>query len=315
VLLDLLQQHYDLRIHQFVITCDCNAASLNSLTHHRLPTANNDTYDLLTQAFKIKTKATIDTVFQWVEGHHADPYGTQKLDKYGILKNTMDKLAKQYWEATKNMNLPPQQIFSDHKWSIWIANRKITGDTLNIVRRHIEETEMSKWLAAPRKHGREPRLSLTRQQLINTKAVTDSWKDILHGQRKWLTKMNQRLAPVGKNMHRWGFWTESRCPACHQNNEDEDHLFKCPDQKCKDIRTEATRVLQQRLQRCKTEQLLRDMILQKVQQYTGLAPRTELEIDNNDSRHAIPSQGSIVWHNFLLGHTARQFEAIQQAME
>jgi hypothetical protein len=71
-----------------------------------------------------------------------------------------------------------------------------------------------------------------------------------------LTKMSQRFAPVKKNMHRWGFWTNSRCPACHQDNEDEDHLVKCPDQQCKDVRKEAISVLRQRLQKCKTEPLL-----------------------------------------------------------
>jgi hypothetical protein len=133
VLLDLLQQHYDLRIHQFIITCDCNGTGLKSLTYHRPPTANNDNYDLLTQAYKIKTKATIDTVYRWVEGHQAERYGTHQLDKYSLLNDAMDKLAKQYWEATKNMNSPPQQIISDQEWSIWIAIRKITGDTLNRV--------------------------------------------------------------------------------------------------------------------------------------------------------------------------------------
>jgi hypothetical protein len=124
-------------------------------------------------------------VYQWVEGNQAERCGTQQLDKYGLLNGLMDKLAKQYWKATKNMNSPPQQIISNHRWSIWAANQqRITGDTLNTVRRHIQETEMSKWLAAPRKQGREPTLSLTRQQLINTEAITDSWKDILHGQRK-----------------------------------------------------------------------------------------------------------------------------------
>jgi hypothetical protein len=54
------------------------------------------------------------------------------------------------------------------------------------------------------------------------------------------------------------------------------------------------------------------MILQKIQQYTGLAPRTDLKIDDNEIRTAIHSQGTIGWHNFLLGQTARQFEAIQQ---
>jgi hypothetical protein len=172
------------------------------LTHHRPPTANNDNYNLLTQAYKIKTKTTINTVYRWVKGHQADRYGTQQLDKYGLLNDAMDKLANQYREETKHMNLPPQQIISDQE-CIWIVNRKITGDTLNTVRQHIQETVMSKWPAAPRKHRREPRLSITRQQLINIKAITDQWKDILHGQRKWLTKMSQRF-----NMHRWGFWTK-----------------------------------------------------------------------------------------------------------
>jgi hypothetical protein len=63
-------------------------------------------------------------------------------------------------QETKDGNSPPQQIVSDHEWSVWINNSKITGDTLNRVQKHIQETEMSKWLAANRKHGREPGLSL-----------------------------------------------------------------------------------------------------------------------------------------------------------
>jgi hypothetical protein len=46
-----------------------------------------------------------------VEGHQADQYGNQQLDKYGLLNDEMDKLANQYREETKHMNLPPQQIF------------------------------------------------------------------------------------------------------------------------------------------------------------------------------------------------------------
>jgi hypothetical protein len=46
------------------------------------------------------------------------------------------------------------------------------------------------------------------------------------------------------------------------------------------------------------------MILLKVQQYTVLVARTELEIDENEIRTAIRSQGTIGWHNFLLRQTA-----------
>jgi len=86
----------------------------------------------------------------------------------------MDKLANKYHEETRHMNLTPQQIISDQEWSIWIADQKITGDTLNTVRRHIQETEMSKWLAAPRKMGenqdsalRVSNLSTPRQSLTH----------------------------------------------------------------------------------------------------------------------------------------------------
>jgi hypothetical protein len=30
----------------------------------------------------------------------------------------MDKLGKQYWEETKDRNSTPQQIVSDHEWSV-----------------------------------------------------------------------------------------------------------------------------------------------------------------------------------------------------
>jgi hypothetical protein len=183
-------------------------------------------------------------VYQWVEGNQAERYENQKLDKCSLLKDAMDIFAEQYWEETNDRNSPPQQIISNHEWSVWINNRKITGDTLNMVSKHIQET-VSEWLAADRNHGRDPRLSLHRQQLINTTAIADAWKDIMHEQRNLLTKTSQRCAPVGKNMHRWGFWTNSRCPCYHQDNEEDEHIFKCTHQKCRDIRSEATRVLWQ----------------------------------------------------------------------
>jgi hypothetical protein len=121
------------------------------------------------QADQCNTDATIDTVYQWVEGHQADRHANQQLDKYSLVNHEMDKLANQYREETKHMNLQTSQPvpgrnkahepvtttdYFSQEWGIWIAEQKITGDTLNTVRQHIQETEMSKWLAAPRKNGR-----------------------------------------------------------------------------------------------------------------------------------------------------------------
>jgi hypothetical protein len=68
-----------------------------------------------------------------VEGHQADRYGDQQLDKYGLLNDEMDKLANQYREETRHMNLTPQQNISDQEWRIWIADQKTTGDTLTSI--------------------------------------------------------------------------------------------------------------------------------------------------------------------------------------
>jgi hypothetical protein len=79
---------------------------------------NNDSYDLLTEVHKIKTKPIIDVVYQWVEGHQVERYGNHHLDKYVLLnEEEMYKLAKQYWDKTKDMNSPPQQIISDRERS------------------------------------------------------------------------------------------------------------------------------------------------------------------------------------------------------
>jgi hypothetical protein len=103
------------------------------LTYHQPPTANNDNYDLLTEAYWLKTQPTLDVVFRWVEGHQGERYENQQMDKHSLLNDAMDKLANQYREETEDRNSPPQQIVSDHEWSVWINNRKITGDTLNTV--------------------------------------------------------------------------------------------------------------------------------------------------------------------------------------
>jgi hypothetical protein len=111
-------------------------------------------------------------------------------------------------------------------------------------------------------------LSTPWQKLIDTRAVANSWKDIMHGQWKWMTKVPQRYSPVRKTMQRWGFWTNSWHPGCHQDSKDEENLFKCTHQRCKDICLEDTQVQPHGVRICKTEPLLRNKIIEKVQQHT-----------------------------------------------
>jgi hypothetical protein len=52
-------------------------------------------------------------VYQGIERHQVERHDNQQLDKYGLLNNAIDKLAKQYWDKTKDMISPPQQIISN----------------------------------------------------------------------------------------------------------------------------------------------------------------------------------------------------------
>jgi hypothetical protein len=100
-------------------------------------------------------------------------------------------------------------------------------------------------------------------------------------------------------MHRWAFWTNSQCPGCHQDNEDEEHLFQCTHQRCRDTRLEATQVLRQCLQMCKTEPLLRDTIIQKAKHHVGLSSLSGMEIDDNCLRIAVHLSHSLIFSHFV----------------
>jgi hypothetical protein len=71
-------------------------------------------------------------------------------------------------------------------------------------------------------------------------------------------------------------------------------------------------MLRQQLQSCKTEPILLDTIIQKVQQHVGLSSQSGREIEDYSLHIAIGHQGDTEWRNFLLGQTARHFEAVQQ---
>jgi hypothetical protein len=52
------------------------ASKASLIIDRRQQTMNNDSYDLLTEVHKIKTKPIIDVVYQWVEGHQVDATAT-----------------------------------------------------------------------------------------------------------------------------------------------------------------------------------------------------------------------------------------------
>jgi hypothetical protein len=72
-------------------------------------------------------------------------------DKYTLLNKEMDKLAKPYWEETRELTQPPQQIISDREWSVLLTIGKSQG-TFSIL-----SNNTYKWLVAAQNAGREPR--------------------------------------------------------------------------------------------------------------------------------------------------------------
>ena len=44
----------------------------------------------------------------------------------------------------------------------------------------------------------------------------------------WLMKHVGRYNAMGRQLRRRNYWNDSKCPRCHRNNEDSDHIIMCP---------------------------------------------------------------------------------------
>eukprot|EP00978_Attheya_sp_CCMP212_P000583 scaffold1128_cov41-Attheya_sp.AAC.5 len=66
--------------------------------------------------------------------------------------------------------------------------------------------------------------------VINWKACGNASRLLGVGLHFWKTKHIAGIFANGKWMHRWKFWSHSKCPRCKQTNEDAAHtIIQCPD--------------------------------------------------------------------------------------
>jgi hypothetical protein len=262
-------------------------------------------------AYRLRQELRITISYVWVEGHQREKYGSaHQLHKHALLNDEMDKAAKAHWSST----FPPsehQQRISSDEWSIFIQNRKLTGNVLNGTHDSIQEKDLVQWLTQPTTTKPIPRVPLHHLHLIDMDSTTLAWSQLTPNKKKWLNKFTYNFAPIGKNMYRWGFWTHDRCPYCIDQPEDEQHFLTCPDYRARHVRHLALQEMGTRLREYRTQPLLLLILMLHLRYWLDLTDDPPPMSSASDIQRALIDQGTIGWLSMMKGRIASSWQAIQ----
>jgi hypothetical protein len=262
-------------------------------------------------AYRLRQELRITISYVWVEGHQREKYGSaHQLHKHALLNDEMDKAAKAHWSST----FPPsehQQRISSDEWSIFIQNRKLTGNVLNGTHDSIQEKDLVQWLTQPTTTKPIPRVPLHHLHLIDTDSTALAWSQLTLNKKKWLSKFTYNFAPFGKNMYRWGFWTHDRCPYCIDHPEDEQHFLTCPDYRARHVRHLALQEMGTRLREYRTQPLLLSILMLHLRYWLDLTDDPPPMSSAGDIQRALLDQGKIGWLSMMKGRIASSWQAIQ----
>eukprot|EP00978_Attheya_sp_CCMP212_P032088 scaffold123677_cov34-Attheya_sp.AAC.3 len=110
-------------------------------------------------------------------------------------------------------------------------------------------------------------------------------------------------------MHRWKFWSHSKCPRCEQTNEDAAHIIQCPD--VNPLWQTAVEPLTTWMANSLTPPDVSAVILEFLHAWrTSLPPRLLLDRCTTDLRGAISSQSMVGWGAFLEGYLVLDWEIL-----
>jgi hypothetical protein len=204
--------------------CD-NKGALSASFGWKTPNPRWSCYDIVSL---IRLQLAISPI-KWegihIKGHQDDHTAYDDLDY--IAQGNVD--ADRYAEAEMEIF----RAISPHKidgtpWTIKHQGKIIAGNTEKRIRKAIHESKMQEvW---------RKKFGLTREQAISTSwkafkrnnRTMDEWKSV------WMTKYNQRIGGVRKNMERRKHSTDSVCPCC-EDTEDTDHILRCANEEIEEI--------------------------------------------------------------------------------
>jgi hypothetical protein len=216
------------------IACDGLAAGQHALVYGSSPSPTQDHFEMISAIKTMKQALPITSLYHHIEGHQKEKYPRRKLDKWAILNDKMDSLAKAFWTTQeRRAHHSPQQDVAFNEWTIRINDKKICKNLKEAMRETIHSQQVQKWWVE-KQH-------FTKQQidLMDHNASKSAMGQVWVARKRWVCKFAANYAPVGRNMKDWKFWHDDCCPRCLSNNETARHVLQqCPN----------PRALQQRLE-------------------------------------------------------------------
>ena len=154
-----------------------------------------------------------------IKGHQDNHREFKTLTRNAQANVISDKLAKA--ELNRN-NTPNETSQGDgHMWKLSCHGHRISGDTENRLRYHMQEIDIRNWWTIKL---RVPSTSLDRIDWGVYEAYrlkTPKWLNT------WSVKFGADILPTKRNQQRRGHSDNHKCPCCGESFENAVHIFQC----------------------------------------------------------------------------------------
>ena len=263
--------------------------------------------DLIRAIRRLRHELPISLSFSHVKGHQDDEFWFEKLTRVAQLNVLMDKLAKDFLVRLICLPLPsppcPDTIRGEG-WRCRVDGVKVTSDPDQQVRHSIFGNRMRQYL-----HERD-RLHQDAFHLVDWKAIGEASEEMPALFQLWASKHVHHFCGVGKNMLRWQFWDNSRCPCCQAPVETTSHLLICPSDKMLMSWNKSVSNLESWLTSVDTHP---DITLCIVSSLRERSPSASFaNFSSPDTQEAALAQDAIGWQNFAEGKISSLWRPIQQ---
>ena len=166
--------------------------------------------------------------FCHVKGHQDDHKHYDSLHKWGQLNVDADQLAKdclhqviqEYQRLPENISLP------EKIGPIFI---KVESSPTNIYSKLAHTLQHTIVTQKAREYWQTKQIVLEYcKEMVDWVSLNKATKTLPQYQRRWITKWTSGIIGVGKYTEWWKEQPHSRCPRCMQQEEDVQHVIKCP---------------------------------------------------------------------------------------
>lgn len=284
--------------------CDGQSALNKSTAAHWVIRHSDKHHDVLTAAQTFRNQLPIKINPIWIKGHQDDgPDGLSycRMDRMTQLNVDCDKGAKAL--ARVPPATPPMQVATE-LWTISVRGVQLVNEIEPALRKAIHDPVLLDYW------HRHDLLSAEHHNSIDWAALQHAMRNTKHCRQKWVSKTFAEECGIGTKLVEWNYRDSAQCALCGAPQEDIEHMLHCPHPSVTDKWDKSMAKLNTFLQEQKTEDALREAILDMLKGWQSNPHRYlySLEFDN-----IFAKQNQIGWKNFMFGFMAKEWSQAQQS--